>query len=117
MVKKYRDGVELKEKRPCWDYRRVNDLIKGDAFPLPLPENMFDALQGSRVFSKLDLTKGFWQIPLDEASKAILAMSTPLGLMEPNNMPFRDEERTGHLPAGDAARVHGAAGQSRAGVH
>jgi RNase H-like domain found in reverse transcriptase/Reverse transcriptase (RNA-dependent DNA polymerase)/Integrase zinc binding domain/Chromo (CHRromatin Organisation MOdifier) domain/gag-polyprotein putative aspartyl protease len=88
MVKKYRDGVELKEKRPCWDYRRVNDLIKGDAFPLPLPENMFDVLQGSRVFSKLDLTKGFWQIPLDEASKAILAMSTPIGLMEPNYMPF-----------------------------
>ena len=88
MVKKYRDGVELKEKRPCWDYRRVNDLIKGDAFPLPLPENMFDALQGSRVFSKLDLTKGFWQIPLDETSKPVLAMSTPLGLMEPNFMPF-----------------------------
>ena len=40
------------------------------------------------LFSKLDLTKGFWQIPLDEASKAILAMSTPLGLMEPNHMPF-----------------------------
>jgi hypothetical protein len=49
---------------------------------------MFDALQGSRLFSKLDLTKGFWQIPLEEASKAILAMSTPLGLMEPNHMPF-----------------------------
>ena len=88
MVKKYRDGVEQKEKRPCWDYRRVNDLIRGDAFPLPLPENMFDALQGSRIFSKLDLTKGFWQIPLDEPSKPVLAMSTPLGLMEPNFMPF-----------------------------
>ena len=88
MVKKYRDGVELPEKRPCWDYRRVNELIKGDAFPLPLPENMFDLLQGSRVFSKLDLTKGFWQIPLEEPSKPILAMSTPLGLMEPNFMPF-----------------------------
>jgi transposase InsO family protein len=88
MVKKVKDGVELEEKRPCWDYRRPNDLIKGDAFPLPLPENMFDALQGSRMFSKLDLTKGFWQIPLDEASKAILAMSTPIGLVEPNTMPF-----------------------------
>lgn len=88
MVKKVRDGVVLEEKRPCWDYRLVNNLIKGDAFPLPLPENMFDLLQGSRVFSKLDLTKGFWQIPLAEDSKAILAMSTPLGLMEPNNMPF-----------------------------
>ena len=88
MVKKVKDGVELEEKRPCWDYRRPNDLIKGDAFPLPLPENMFDALQGSRIFSKLDLTKGFWQIPMEEASKAILAMSTPIGLVEPNCMPF-----------------------------
>jgi transposase InsO family protein len=88
LVKKVKDGVVLDEKRPCWDYRFVNNCIKGDAFPLPLPENMFDALQGSRIFSKLDLTKGFWQIPLDEVSKAILAMSTPLGLMEPNHMPF-----------------------------
>ena len=65
MVKKVRDGVVLDEKRPCWDYRFVNECIRGDAFPLPLPENMFDALQGSRIFSKLDLTKGFWQIPID----------------------------------------------------
>ena len=34
------------------------------------------------------LTKGFWQIPIDEASRAILAMSTPLGLVEPTHMPF-----------------------------
>jgi transposase InsO family protein len=88
MVKKVKDGVELEEKRPCWDYRRPNDLIKGDAFPLPLPENMFDALQGSRMFSKLDLLKGFWQIPMEEDSKAILAMSSPVGLVEPNFLPF-----------------------------
>src|ERR1700722_15849243 len=78
----------MRRLRPCWDYRFVNNLIKGDAFPLPPPVNMFDALQGSRLFSKLDLTKGFWQIPMHEASKAILAMYTPLGLMEPNYMPF-----------------------------
>jgi hypothetical protein len=88
LVKKVRDGVVLDEKRPCWDLRFVNDRIKGDAFPLPLPENMFDALLGMCFFSKLDLTKGFWQIPLDEACKHLLAMSTPLGLMEPNHMPF-----------------------------
>jgi hypothetical protein len=95
LVKKVRDGVVLPEKRPCWDYRFVNNVIKGDAFPLPLPENMFDMLQGSRVFSKLDLTKGFWQIPLDEVSKHILAMSTPLGLMEPNQMPEGARARAG----------------------
>ena len=63
-------------------------LIVSDAHPLPLPEDMFDKLQGCRLFSKLDLTKGFWQIPLEEASKKILAMATPLGLYEPNSMPF-----------------------------
>jgi len=73
LVAKVRDGVVLDEKRPCWDYRLVNDRLVGDAHPLPLPENMFDALQGSQLFSKLDLTKGFWQIPLEEKSKAILA--------------------------------------------
>ena len=57
LVKKVRDGVVLSEKRPCWDYRFANDRIRGDAFPLPLPENMFDSLRGSRLFSKLDLTR------------------------------------------------------------
>ena len=88
LVRKMRDGVELAEKRPCWDYRWVNDLIVSDAHPLPLPEDMFDKLQGCCLFSKLDLTKGFWQIPMDEASKKVLAMATPLGLYEPNFMPF-----------------------------
>jgi hypothetical protein len=88
LVKKVREGVELQEKRPCWDLRRVNDLIVTDAHPLPLPENMFDELVGCKLFSKMDLTKGFWQIPMEEASKAILAMATPLGLYEPNFMPF-----------------------------
>lgn len=88
LVKKYRDGVELPERRPCWDYRAVNDRIVSDAHPLPLPEDMFDKLQGSRLFSKLDLTKGFWQIPLDEPSRKLLAMATPLGLYEPLVLPF-----------------------------
>lgn len=88
LVAKVRDGVVLDEKRPCWDLRGPNSLIVSDAHPLPLPEDLFDKLQGSRLFSKMDLTKGFWQIPLEEASKKILAMATPLGLYEPNCMPF-----------------------------
>ena len=56
-VKKVRDGVVLDEKRPCWDYRWVNPLIVRNAFSLPLPEVIFDQLQGHRLFSKMDLTK------------------------------------------------------------
>ena len=88
LVKKVREGVVLDEKRPCWDYRWVNPLIVRDAFSLPLPEDLFDKLQGQRIFSKMDLTKGFWQIPLEEASQKILAMDTSLGLYKPTSMPF-----------------------------
>ncbi|MGH9619265.1 MAG: RNase H-like domain-containing protein [Bryobacteraceae bacterium] len=88
LVKKVRDGVVLDEKRPTWDYRWVNNLVQGDAYALPLPENMFNMLKGARLFSKLDLTKGFWQIPMEEKSRLILAMATPLGLQEPGYMPF-----------------------------
>ena len=88
LVKKYRDGVELDEKRPCWDYRRLNALIRTDSFPLPLTDDLMDKLTGCSVFSKIDLLKGFWQIPMDEKSKALLAFATPIGLYEPNFMPF-----------------------------
>ena len=88
LVKKYRDGVELDEKRPCWDYRRLNALIRTDSFPLPLTDDLMDKLTGCSVFSKIDLLKGFWQIPMDEKSKALLAFATPTGLYEPNFMPF-----------------------------
>jgi transposase InsO family protein len=88
LVKKYRDGVELDEKRPCWDYRRLNQLIRIDSFPLPLTDDLIDKLSGCQVFSKIDLLKGFWQIPMEEKSKHVLAFSTPIGLYEPNFMPF-----------------------------
>jgi transposase InsO family protein/predicted aspartyl protease len=88
LVAKHRDGVQLDEKRPCLDYRRVNNLIQTDSFPLPLVEDLMDKLTGMKLFSKLDLTKGFWQIPMDEQSRHVLAFSTPLGLFEPRVMPF-----------------------------
>jgi transposase InsO family protein len=88
LVDKKSDGEKTGEKRPCWDYRGPNELTVADAHPLPLPEALFDHLRGCRVFSKLDLTKGFWQIPLDAQSKEILAFSTPVGLKQPRFMPF-----------------------------
>ena len=44
--------------------------------------------KGVSCSGKLDLTKGFWQIPMDPRSKELLAFSTPLGLYQPLNMPF-----------------------------
>lgn len=88
LAPKHRDGVKLDEKRPCLDFRKANLLIQTDSFPMPLVADLMDKLTGMQLFSKLDLTKGFWQIPMDEQTRHVLAFSTPLGLFEPLVMPF-----------------------------
>jgi hypothetical protein len=74
--------------RICGDYRDVNAATKSDAEPLPLMQTVFDQLNGMKWFSKLDLTSGFNQIPVEKGSRECLAVSTPLGLYQPTVMPF-----------------------------
>ena len=52
--------------RPCVDYRKVNSLVEPDGFPLPRIQDCLDAVAGSSLFSTLDLTSGYFQIPLKE---------------------------------------------------
>jgi hypothetical protein len=88
VMKKDQHGHPTGKPRFAVDYRRVNELMKKDAHPLPLPEVMFAQLKGATVFSKLDLTKGFYQIALDPACREPLAFSTPDGLRQWTVMPF-----------------------------
>lgn len=83
LVKK-KDGT----KRMAIDYRRLNAATIPITEPIPLPEVMFAHLQGARIFSKMDLLKGFWQIPVKKGSRPYLAFATPLGLKQPKRMPF-----------------------------
>ena len=83
LVKK-KDGT----KRMAIDYRRLNASTIPITEPIPLPEVMFAHLRGARIFSKMDLLKGFWQIPVKEGSRPYLAFATPLGLKQPTRMPF-----------------------------
>jgi hypothetical protein len=52
------------EKRMCGDYRPVNRKTKSDRYPMPMPEELFDALGFARIFSTLDLRSGYHQLPL-----------------------------------------------------
>lgn len=76
------------EIRFCIDFRRVNSIVVADAYPMPFIQDLVDALDGAKVFSTLDLAKGYWQVPLDEASKEITAFATVDGLYEFNVLPF-----------------------------
>ena len=56
--------------RICWDYKlTANQVTSTDTYPLPRIEDLFASLSGGKVFSKLDLTHAYQQVPLDEESK------------------------------------------------
>ena len=61
------------------DYRKINNLIESESFPLKRVEELVSRISNKRYISKFDLTKGFYQIPLDESSKHITSFCTPFG--------------------------------------
>ena len=74
--------------RPCGNYRRLNLLTEADCYPLPNMADITSSLAGTTVFSKLDLKKGYHQIPVHPAHVKKTAIITPFGLFELIRMPF-----------------------------
>ena len=77
-----------RSKRFCADYRALNRIAKFDAYPMPRIDEIIDRLGGARYISTLDLTRGYWQVPLAEDSIEKSAFTTPFGLFEFLVMPF-----------------------------
>jgi len=83
IVRKKDGGLRL-----CVDYRALNDVTVKDSFPLPRINELLDRLHGARLFTSLDLQKGFHQIVMEESSRCKTAFAVPWGLFEYQVMPF-----------------------------
>lgn len=75
------------EWRPCGDFRRLNSTTVADKYPLPHIQDITHQLHGC-TFSKIDLIKAYYQIPVAEEDRHKTAVTTPFGLYEFNRMPF-----------------------------
>ena len=83
MVKK-KDG----SNRFCIDFRRLNAITKFDSEPMGDTEVIMSKLCKDKYFTKIDLSKGYWQIPMAESCKEKTAFTTPDGCYQCCMMPF-----------------------------
>ena len=74
--------------RTCVDYRKLNAVTVGDPYPLPNIEELINSIGGSRFISIFDLTKGYYQVPVERSNRQKTAFITPYGKYQFTTMPF-----------------------------
>ena len=74
--------------RVCVDYRKLNEITEGDPYYMVTLEEILERVGNSRVMSKLDLAKGFYQVEVEPTSREKTAFICPFGKFEFTRMPF-----------------------------
>jgi hypothetical protein len=74
--------------RMCVDYKALNKATVKNQYPLPRINDLFDRLSGAKVFSRIDLRSGYYQIRIVEGDEEKIACRTRYGSYEFLVMPF-----------------------------
>ena len=74
--------------RICVDFRKLNNVTVKDAYPIPRIEDLFAYLGKAKMFSSLDLAKGYYQVDMDPSSMQYTAFSCEFGFYEYTVLPM-----------------------------
>uniref|UniRef100_A0A8C3FN44 ribonuclease H n=1 Tax=Chrysemys picta bellii TaxID=8478 RepID=A0A8C3FN44_CHRPI len=72
----------------CVDYRKLNAVTRPDNYPMPRTDKLLEKLGHAQFISTLNLTKGYWQVPLNKPAKKRSAFVTQAGVYKFNVLPF-----------------------------
>ena len=74
--------------RFCVDYRKLNEFIKKDSYPIPKMDGCIESLGKAKIFSSPDANSGYWKIAVDKQYQEKTAFICHKGLYEYLRMPF-----------------------------
>lgn len=74
--------------RFCVNFSKLNAVSAFDPYPMPRVDELIERLGHANFLTTLDLCKGYWQVPLTEASKDLTTFRVPGGLFRFRMMPF-----------------------------
>lgn len=78
-----------KSVRICGDYKvTINQSVEDEPYPLPTTQDLYTALSGSKIFSKLDLSHAYAQLSVDKQSREYLTINTHKGLYSYTKLPY-----------------------------
>ncbi|KAK7100952.1 hypothetical protein V1264_023813 [Littorina saxatilis] len=72
----------------CTDLKKLNLSVKRERYLIPTLDDILHRLKGAKIFSKLDATSGFYQIPLDPETAKYTTFITPFGRYYYKRLPF-----------------------------
>ena len=77
-----------KSIRAVIDYRQANEQFVGDSYPIPHIDTLISRIGTCCILSKIDLTRGFYQIPLAQSSRKFTAFVCPFGTYVWTRLPY-----------------------------
>jgi len=88
VLKKAGENKTACKGRLCFDYRKLNSIIKPLHFPIKTTKLFFEEASKFKVFSLIDIRNAFLSISLTERAKKLAAIITPFGVYLPTRSPF-----------------------------